>query len=78
MKTWKSRELVRLLQKKHGAMVLRQSGSHLIVRVTGTNGTTEQTSVPVHKGRDLNKGLLFTIERDLEAALGKNWLRDEG
>jgi hypothetical protein len=29
----------------------------------------------VHSGEDLGPGLLRAIERDLEACLGKGWLR---
>jgi predicted RNA binding protein YcfA (HicA-like mRNA interferase family) len=34
-----------------------------------------QTTVPVHAGEDLGKGLLRAIERDLEPCLGKDWLK---
>jgi hypothetical protein len=32
------------------------------------------TTVPVHSGEKLGKGLLRAIERDLEPCLGKGWL----
>jgi predicted RNA binding protein YcfA (HicA-like mRNA interferase family) len=33
------------------------------------------TTVPMHEGEDIGKGLLRKIERDLEPCLGKGWLR---
>jgi predicted RNA binding protein YcfA (HicA-like mRNA interferase family) len=30
--------------------------------------------VPCHSGESLGKGLLASIEKDLERALGKHWL----
>jgi predicted RNA binding protein YcfA (HicA-like mRNA interferase family) len=35
------------------------------------------TTVPVHAGEDLGRGLLAQIERDLENCLGKGWLKKE-
>ena len=31
------------------------------------------TTVPVHAGEDLGKGLLKQIERDLDSCLGTGW-----
>jgi len=46
-------EVVAVLQR-HGFAVVRQSGSHVILRHTDGRRTT----VPVHAGRDLGRGLL--------------------
>jgi predicted RNA binding protein YcfA (HicA-like mRNA interferase family) len=54
--------------KRAGGEVVRQSGSHVIVRA----GTC-QTVVPKHGG-DIPAGTLRAIERDLEECLGKGWL----
>jgi len=34
-----------------------------------------RTTVPVHAGEDLGKGLLRAIERGLEPCLGRDWLK---
>jgi predicted RNA binding protein YcfA (HicA-like mRNA interferase family) len=62
------KELIRVL-KQLSCVEVRQKGSHVRVRC-GTCSTT----VPVHQGEDLGKGLLKQIERDLEGCLGKGWL----
>jgi predicted RNA binding protein YcfA (HicA-like mRNA interferase family) len=52
-------EVIAVLQR-HGFVVVRQSGSHVILRhVDG-----RRTTVPVHAGRDLGRGLLRQIMRD--------------
>jgi predicted RNA binding protein YcfA (HicA-like mRNA interferase family) len=53
-----------------GCEELRQKGSHVRVRCGGCFST-----VPVHAGEDLGKGLLAKIERDLEPCLGAQWLK---
>lgn len=50
---------------------MRQRGSHLRFRVEA-NGVVVFTTVPDH---EVGKGLLAKIERDLEPALGRGWLR---
>jgi predicted RNA binding protein YcfA (HicA-like mRNA interferase family) len=65
-----ARELLRIL-KKQGCLEIRQKGSHVRVQC-GKCFTT----IPVHKGEELGKGLLAKIERDLEACLGEGWLRE--
>jgi predicted RNA binding protein YcfA (HicA-like mRNA interferase family) len=45
---------------KNGFYVARQSGSHVILK--HANG--RRTTVPMHKGRDLGKGLLHQIMGD--------------
>lgn len=60
-------EVIRAIEKLGGVRV-RQKGSHLRMRVGDCF-----TTVPVHS-RDLPKGLLRGIERDLEPCLGEGWL----
>jgi predicted RNA binding protein YcfA (HicA-like mRNA interferase family) len=63
-----ARKLLQLL-KRLGCSEIRQRGSHLIVRCGKC-----QSTVPVHQGEDIGRGLLRSIERDLEPCLGKGWL----
>jgi predicted RNA binding protein YcfA (HicA-like mRNA interferase family) len=53
-----------------GCVEVRRRGSHVRVQC-GLCATT----VPVHSGEKLGKGLLRAIERDLEPCLGKGWLQ---
>ncbi|MDQ5857378.1 MAG: type II toxin-antitoxin system HicA family toxin [Acidobacteriota bacterium] len=46
--------------RKHGFREVRQSGSHVVLR----HDDGRRTTVPVHSGRDLGKGLLRKILRD--------------
>ena len=57
----KSTELVAIL-KKNGFKSIRQKGSH--VRMKHEDGRV--TSVPVHSGQDIGRGLLRKILRDTE------------
>ena len=57
---------------------MRQVGSHAryeatYVRDDGTEGWV-QTSVAMHPG-DIPAGTLHAIEKDMEPAFGKGWLR---
>jgi predicted RNA binding protein YcfA (HicA-like mRNA interferase family) len=57
----------------------RQTGSHLRYAVTYTDPATGAevtafTTVAQHPG-DIPAGTLRAIERDLEVAFGKGWLR---
>lgn len=61
-------QVIRAIEKLGGVRV-RQKGSHVRMRVRDCF-----TTVPVHT-RDLPKGLLRGIERDLEPCLGAGWLR---
>lgn len=61
-------EVIRAIEKLGGVRV-RQKGSHVRMGVGNCF-----TTVPVHS-RDLPKGLLRGIERDLEPCLGEGWLR---
>ena len=65
----KARDLLRILGK-HGCEQVRQKGSHLVVRCGDC-----QTVVPVHRGQDIPRGTLASIERDLAPCLGERWLR---
>ena len=63
------RELRRILESL-GVEEVRQVGSHLTVRIGAY-----QTVIPVHHGQDIATGTLRSIERALEPALGKGWLK---
>jgi predicted RNA binding protein YcfA (HicA-like mRNA interferase family) len=67
----RARELRKIL-KRYACIEVRQKGSHIRVQC-GECATT----VPVHQGEDLGKGLVAQIERDLERCLGKGWLKKE-
>jgi predicted RNA binding protein YcfA (HicA-like mRNA interferase family) len=54
-------EVIRVL-KKVGFTEIRQKGSHVFMR--HPDGRT--TLVPVHKGRDIDRGLLRKIIRDAD------------
>jgi predicted RNA binding protein YcfA (HicA-like mRNA interferase family) len=56
--------------KSLGCEEVRQESSHVRVRCGRC-----LTTVPVHAGEDLGKGLLRAIERSLEPCLGKTWLK---
>ncbi|MGH3082166.1 MAG: type II toxin-antitoxin system HicA family toxin [Gaiellaceae bacterium] len=57
--------------RRLGCEVVRQRGSHVRVRCGRC-----QTTVSVHRRRDLPPGTLRAIERDLEPCLGSGWLRE--
>jgi predicted RNA binding protein YcfA (HicA-like mRNA interferase family) len=61
-----------------GGVMVRQTGSHRRYVVTYTDAAGAQatmaTTVAQHAG-DVPVGTLRAIERDLELALGKGWLR---
>ena len=65
-----ARDLLRLLRSL-GCVEVRQKGSHVRVRCGSCS-----TTVPVHPGEELGKGLIAQIERDLELCLGKGWLKE--
>lgn len=60
----KGKELIRLLQKQ-GFATIRQSGSH--VRLVHPSGL--KTSVPIHTGEQLGRGLLRKILRDINLSV---------
>ena len=64
----KAKVLLRLL-KSLGCEEVRRKGAHVRVRCGNCS-----TTVPVHAGEDLGRGLLGAIEKDLEPCLGKGWL----
>lgn len=52
-------EVIAVLQR-HGFAIVRQSGSHVILR----HADGRRTTVPVHAGRDFGRGLLRQVMRD--------------
>jgi predicted RNA binding protein YcfA (HicA-like mRNA interferase family) len=62
--TLTGQEVVAVLQR-HGFAVVRQSGSHVILR----HADGRRTTVPVHAGRDLGRGLLRQIMRDAKVTV---------
>lgn len=72
-----AREVNRRIERLGGVMA-RQVGSHRRYVVTYTGAAGEQatvtTTVAQHAG-DIPAGTLRAIERDLEPAFGKGWLR---
>ena len=67
------KDLLRKLGRRFDCAQESQKGSHVKIRCGGC-----RTTVPVHAGEDLGRGLLGRIQRDLEPCLGKRWLRDIG
>lgn len=63
-----ARELRKKLRKE-GCVELRQKGSHLQVQCGKC-----QSTIPMHKGRDIKRGTLGAIERSLEVCLGDDFL----
>ncbi|MCP3956579.1 MAG: type II toxin-antitoxin system HicA family toxin [bacterium] len=57
--TFTARQVVRALERG-GFERVRQSGSHAIFR----HDDGRRVTVPIHKGRDLGRGLLRQIMRD--------------
>ena len=68
----KAREVNRAIEARGGEMT-RTRGSHRMYIAT-LNGVTARTTVPQHTG-DIPIGTLRAIERDMEPAFGKGWLR---
>jgi predicted RNA binding protein YcfA (HicA-like mRNA interferase family) len=73
----RAREINRRIERLGGVMV-RQAGSHRRYMVTYADEAGSRmmvaTTVAQHAG-DVPAGTLRAIERDLEPALGKGWLR---
>ena len=61
--------MLRILKSK-GCGQLRQKGSH----ARWACGVCK-TTIPIHSGEELGRGLLAQIERDLEPCLGVRWLK---
>jgi len=57
-----------------GGTEVRRRGSHRMFVAT-VDGMSVTTVVPDHGGRDLETGLLRAIERQMEPAFGRGWLR---
>jgi predicted RNA binding protein YcfA (HicA-like mRNA interferase family) len=53
-------EKMRQVLEKHGFSCIRQSGSHAIYHHPDGKWTT----VPIHKGKDLGKGIIKKILKD--------------
>ena len=60
LKPAKSQEVIRVLKKK-GFTLIRQGGSHAVYR--HPNG--KWTTVPIHKGKDVSKGVMHKILKDV-------------
>jgi predicted RNA binding protein YcfA (HicA-like mRNA interferase family) len=56
---------IRRVLEKSGFTCIRQSGSHMIFHHSDGRWTT----VPIHKGKDLGKGVLRKIIRDAEISV---------
>lgn len=73
----RAREVNRRIERLGGLMA-RQVGSHRRYVVTYKHAAgseaTVATTVPQHQG-DIPLGTLRAIERDLEPAFGRGWLR---
>jgi len=54
---------VRKRLRKAGCKELRQKGSHLRVSCPPDD---RKSTIPVHKGKDIKKGTLKSIEKDLD------------
>ena len=65
-----ARELLKILRSLGCEEVRKGKGSHVRFSIGGRS-----TTVPVHAGEDLKTGTLHGIEKDLEPALGKDWLK---
>jgi predicted RNA binding protein YcfA (HicA-like mRNA interferase family) len=56
--------LVRILEQR-GFERVRQSGSHLVLR----HGDGRRVTVPMHKSKDLGRGLLARIMKDADLTI---------
>ncbi len=56
-----ARQVIKLLEQR-GFVQVRQSGSHAIFR----HPDGRRTTVPIHSGKDLGRGLLRQIFRDAD------------
>ncbi len=70
----KAREVVSRIEARGGEFV-RQRGSHMQYEYRVDGQVIAFTTVPDHGSVDLGKGLISKIQRDLEPAFGKGWLR---
>ena len=57
----KAKELIRFLQKE-GFILVHQKGSHATYKHWGDQ---RRVTVPIHSGKDLKRGLLYGILKDL-------------
>lgn len=68
----KARDVNRRIERLGGSNT-RTRGSHRMYEATA-NGVTARTTVPQHSG-DIPVGTLHAIEKDMEPAFGKGWLK---
>lgn len=54
-----AKQVIKILER-HGFTFIRQSGSHAIFR----HADGRRTTVPIHSGKDLGRGLLRQIMKD--------------
>ncbi len=59
-----ARRIIAILEHK-GFLQVRQSGSHVIMR----HPDGRRTTVPMHRGHDVGRGLLRQIMRDADLTL---------
>ena len=57
-------QVVRILER-HGFERVRQSGSHLLLR----HADGRRVTVPMHKSKDLGRGLLARIMKDADLTI---------
>lgn len=67
-----SARALRQILRREGCVELRQKGSHLQIQCGKCRST-----IPVHGGRDIKRGTLGSIERNLELCLGDDFLDDD-
>jgi len=63
----KPEEVIKALQKLGFFCARKSKGSHF--RYKHTDG--RKTTVPVHKGKDISRGLLRKIPRDVDISVGE-------
>lgn len=69
----KAREVVARIEARGGEFV-RRRGSHELYEYRVDGHVVAVTTVPDHGSKDLGKGLIGKIQRDMEPAFGKGWL----
>jgi len=69
-----AREMIQILLQAGCEEVRKGKGAHVRYRITRDNVTCN-TTVSAHHGRDIPRGTLSGIEKDLEPVLGAGWLK---
>ena len=67
----KSEKFIRLLIKKFGFRIVRQRASHVTL-VTFIQGRELKITVPLHRGREVAKGIVNDIIKSLANMLGES------